>query len=137
MAIAYEIGKRRHRNRPDATWVCRICGKIINGKRNTIHLGILSHMRKHNAEDLEHEKIFPVLGGHKDLKGIPWKLVQSHEGQTKRNHSQSLQRLAERGGLDPLELYAVLHDWDWSIMKDLNISIEEAISFIKQLIEEY
>lgn len=58
---------------------------------------------------------FPVLHqpgpGRKkkpSLKFIPWKMIEPHREQAKRNHDQTLERLAERGGLDPAELVAVL-----------------------------
>jgi hypothetical protein len=41
---------------------------------------------------------------------IPWAMVEPHENQAIRNHGQSLERLDERGGLSPEELYAVLRD---------------------------
>ena len=33
-------------HRPDYTWTCGVCDQIIQGKSNTIHLGIFSHIRK-------------------------------------------------------------------------------------------
>ena len=33
-------------NRQYTKWKCD-CGKVIVGKRNTIHLGVLAHTRKH------------------------------------------------------------------------------------------
>lgn len=39
---------------------------------------------------------------------IPWEIVAPHEAQAKRNHDQTLERLAERGGLGVAELLAVL-----------------------------
>lgn len=36
-------------NRQYAKWECD-CGKVIVGKRNTIHLGILAHTGKHLKE---------------------------------------------------------------------------------------
>jgi len=44
------------------------------------------------------------------LIGFPWDLVAAHEAQAVKNHSQSLQVLADRGGLDPIELLAVMQD---------------------------
>lgn len=41
-------------------------------------------------------------------RSVPWSLVAPHERQARANHSQSLERLAERGGLSPSELVAVL-----------------------------
>lgn len=41
---------------------------------------------------------------------VPYDLVKDHEKQAQLNHSQSLSRLAERGGLSPKELWCVVHD---------------------------
>lgn len=44
---------------------------------------------------------------------VPDSLVSGHEEQAQSNHSQTLARLAERGGLSPLELWCVVHDKKW------------------------
>lgn len=31
-------------HRQPCVWVCGVCGKVIHGTRNTIHLGVLSHV---------------------------------------------------------------------------------------------
>lgn len=70
------------------------------------------------------EKRFPVLWpyGRQDIQqlkelgcpsSVPWGLVAPHEAQAKRNHDQTLEQLAVRGGLCPRELYAVLAHWSW------------------------
>ena len=41
---------------------------------------------------------------------IPWDMIAPHEQQAVRNHSQTLERLAERGGLSYSEAIAVLTD---------------------------
>lgn len=46
-------------------------------------------------------------------KEIPWSLLTPHEARARANHNQSLVELAERGGLTPLEIMAVLLDWPW------------------------
>ncbi len=46
-------------------------------------------------------------------RSVPWAWVALHEEQAKQNHAQTLQRLAERGGLDPGELWAVVHRKRW------------------------
>lgn len=67
------------------------------------------------------ERRFPVLwqGTHKDEvlwqergcpRDVPWSFVAPHEARAFTNHGQSLQRLAERGGLSPAELLCVLED---------------------------
>jgi hypothetical protein len=49
-------------------------------------------------------RLFPIQGG----PAIPWSVISPFEDQAQRNHDQSLQRLAERGGLGPEEAISVL-----------------------------
>lgn len=49
-------------------------------------------------------------GVYATLLGFPWDLLAAHEAQAIANHSQSLERLSARGGLDPSELLSVLRD---------------------------
>ncbi len=39
---------------------------------------------------------------------VPWGLMWPHKAQAQNNHGQSLLRLAERGGLDPVEMLLVI-----------------------------
>lgn len=48
--------------------------------------------------------------------GIPWSVIAPHERQARSNHGQSLERLAERGGLGPCEAVAILEDRPWHRM---------------------
>ena len=58
---------------------------------------------------------FPILSEfHNWRESVPWDFVAPHESQAKRNHSQSLKTLAERGGLSPVELYAVIRGLTWT-----------------------
>lgn len=60
--------------------------------------------------------IHPCDKGNKniyEIKCIPWEAIQPHEEQAMKNHGQSLERLAERGGLSFYEAYCVLCDSDW------------------------
>lgn len=50
---------------------------------------------------------------------VPWDLMVAHEKQCLKNHSQTVKRLAERGGLSLCEAVAVLEDRDWTRMSDL------------------
>jgi hypothetical protein len=45
---------QEHRRRD--TWTCPYCGRIIEGRYNTIHLGILSHIGKHKRDKLKQVK---------------------------------------------------------------------------------
>lgn len=49
---------------------------------------------------------FPIMGG----PSVPWSMIAPHDKQARDNHDQSLERLAERGGLSPLEAICVLED---------------------------
>lgn len=67
---------------------------------------------------MSEERRFPVHGhsrerlmrqGVRDCpRDVPWSLLAPHEAQAVRNHDQTLQRLAERGGLSPAEMVAVI-----------------------------
>ncbi|MVA47754.1 hypothetical protein GOZ83_22090 [Agrobacterium vitis] len=55
------------------------------------------------------EPMFPILND-PIIKSIPWALIRPHEKQAQTNHSQTLRRLAERGGLAICEAYYILSD---------------------------
>lgn len=76
----------------------------------------------------EFHNAFPVLQPGKPQEYIPYNIIAPHEAQAMRNHGgQSLQRLAERGGLDWTEIFAVLKDKTWKEMGyGLHCSKEEA-----------
>jgi len=76
------------------------------------------------------ESRFPVLNSLKNPDiptSVPWWLVAPHERQAMRNHGgQTLARLAERGGLSPLELYKIVHDqgFSWPTKEDEAAALE-------------
>lgn len=62
------------------------------------------------------ERTFPILRDYRERcarpdarRSVPWAWVAPHEEQARSNHSQSLERLAQRGGLGPDELYLAVH----------------------------
>lgn len=55
---------------------------------------------------------FPIQASTR-VTSIPWSLIAPHERQAQTNHSQTLERLAQRHGLDPTEAVAVLTDRPW------------------------
>ena len=81
------------------------------------------------------DKMRRQLAGPAGLKGcpdaVPWWLVEPHAQQAYANHGQSLVRLAERGGLSPDELVAVLEDRKWTPMV-----LEGAVSRIRVLLNK-
>ncbi|HUV07929.1 MAG TPA: hypothetical protein VMX75_09385, partial [Spirochaetia bacterium] len=60
-------------------------------------------MNDADSKKLE-ETPYPIQDG----PTIPWSVIAPHEAQCKRNHGQSLKRLAERGGLGAAEAYCVV-----------------------------
>ena len=69
----------------------------------------------------------------KGPRSVPWALVAPHEAQALKNHGgQSLERLAERGGLSLDELVAVLEDRRWLSMPD-----EYALQNLQNHLDEF
>jgi hypothetical protein len=67
------------------------------------------------------DRRFPVLYGYPqkredDLLSVPWDMLAHHAAQAWANHHQTLERLAERGGLGLGEMVAVLEDRPWRPM---------------------
>lgn len=58
------------------------------------------------------EPMFPILND-PIIKALPWSVMRPHEKQAQKNHSQTLNRLAQRGGLGIEEAYCVLKDIGW------------------------
>lgn len=70
------------------------------------------------------ERRFPIQDG----PSVPWGAIALHEGQAQRNHHQSLDQLAARGGLACAEAVAVLEDRAWRPMDG-----DEALARLKYL----
>ena len=58
---------------------------------------------------------YPVLGalGEKQQEYIPWDILAPHEARALRNHGQTLEQLAARGGLGWVEIVWILLDKRW------------------------
>lgn len=65
-------------------------------------------------------------------RSVPWEMVAPHEVQAKRNHDQTLKRLAQRGGLAPEELVAVLDGRGLSYVTE--VLVEDAVARIHELL---
>jgi hypothetical protein len=50
------------------------------------------------------EKRFPIQGG----PSVPWRMIEPYRDMADCNHGQTLERLAQRGGLGPGELRAIV-----------------------------
>lgn len=70
------------------------------------------------------ERWFPIMG--KEISSgkwwIPWRMLDPHAAQAQTNHTQTLERLAERGGLAPAEALAILDDRPWRDRSGLSYS---------------
>jgi hypothetical protein len=64
-------------------------------------------------------------------RSVPWDLVKDHEKQAQHNHSQSLERLAQRGGLSPMELWCVVHDKDFYDHGEWRMTEAKAIEWLR------
>lgn len=87
-------------------------------------------------------KRFPILIDRLGTPGpcpssIPWEAIAPYEGQAKQNHGgQSLERLAERGGLSPTEAYLVMHGCAWDLYMDFEALDKEACIFLDKLVRD-
>ena len=71
---------------------------------------------------------FPILGS-EPKEYIPLDAIKPHEKQAIRNHTQTLKRLAERGGLGWIEALCVLEDREY----DFHTKLTEMSARIKVL----
>jgi hypothetical protein len=77
-------------------------------------------------------KPFPIMGN-VELTSVPWWLAETARGQLRRNHSQTVERLAERGGLGVVELAGALTGRSWSQLRDLTET--QALAVIRRRLE--
>lgn len=55
---------------------------------------------------------FPILHD-TEIKSIPWAVMAPHEQRALTNHRQTLEQLANRGGVTPEEALAIIEDRMW------------------------
>lgn len=84
------------------------------------------------------ERRFPILHNRNhfpDAPGfIPWSIIEQHEACAQRNHSQSLNRLAQRGGLDPTEALAVMTNQNVFDLLKQKLPDDEVVAKLKDAI---
>lgn len=95
--------------------------ELPDGKLHTYPFSVISDPPPPSTQPLP-RPTFPILNG--NGVRIDYQLVADHGGQAQRNHYQSVERLAQRGGLSWCELHAVLHDRAYQKM-DQNTAIIE------------
>ena len=84
------------------------------------------------------ERQFPIHPGDRksypDLPvSVPWSFVAPHEAQAQANHSQTLERLAERAGLAWSELRAVIEGKPWDFYRDTRADAEAVLIALKAI----
>lgn len=65
---------------------------------------------------------------------VPYSWVAPHEEQAQRNHGQSLAELKRRGGLDPRELWQVIHDapWDQDMSRPTDLQL---VAWLRDIVD--
>lgn len=75
---------------------------------------------------------FPIQDG----PSIPWHLIAPYEAQALRNHDQTLERLAARGGLSCAEANWVIECRPWCDRTDLRSDIEHRATLARRVRED-
>ncbi len=85
---------------------------------------------------------FPIMIGYRGTIGpcpssIPWDSIAPYEGQAKINHQQTIEGLASRGGLGPIEAFLVMTGRTWD---RINFSSDdfrrEACAFLDKIVKD-
>lgn len=75
--------------------------------------------------------VMPIMGG-TICSEIPWGLIAPHEAQAKSNHGQTLDRLAERGGLSHTEAIDIIQGRKWGSSKHCLENEHYLINLVRQ-----
>lgn len=100
---------------------------------------------------MDNKAQFPVMwGGQPDTDNylkylgcprfIPWEVIEPHREQAQRNHrGQTLERLAERGGLCPVEMVSVLNDrpYPFGTSASYHDAVVDAVAELKRRVREF
>jgi hypothetical protein len=78
------------------------------------------------AREAKPEPMFPIMGGPK----VPWSLIEPYDEQARKNHSQTLKRLAERGGLSMCEAMAIMSNASYDKRPLAKPTVEDWLDFI-------
>lgn len=87
------------------------------------------------------ERQFPIMIGYEGTPGpcpcsIPWDVIAPYDGQARVNHQQSLERLAERGGLSPMEAHLVMTGKTWKGEIFTKECEKEACAFLDKIVKD-
>lgn len=87
------------------------------------------------------ERQFPIMIPLRGTKGpcpqsIPWTAIENCEAQAQVNHRQSIEKLASRGGLSPIEAYFVITGRNWDNFALTDELEREAAAFLTKLVRD-
>ncbi len=74
---------------------------------------------------------------------VPWSVVEDHERQAQSNHGQTLQRLDNRWGVSPYELYCIIYDTGlftanrWNNMEKKTTDVEGVSQWLLDKMKEW
>ena len=74
--------------------------------------------------------VMPIMGATL-LSEIPWDMIAPHEAQAQRNHGQSLERLAQRGGLGASEAIDIMRGASWGSAKPCLANEQYLINLVR------
>lgn len=86
---------------------------------------------------MEEVRRFPVGSPHHRGVYLPWAMIKPYEDQALRNHGQTLERLAERGGLSPREALCILDREGWMQSSWSRKHEEEAVLELEKRVRVY
>ncbi len=83
-------------------------------------------MKSYSRKDKEKYKNIP--------DSIPMSIMESHEPRAIENHGQTLQRLAERGGLAPEEAYCILKNLNLRVIYNGKLNLKKVELFLRKVV---
>ena len=119
---------------------CWLCGKLKGQPPERCPGHYQTVPEEEPRSDTRDLARFPILISPQDRldypswpRTIPWKLIAPHAKQAYENHGQTLERLAERGGLGVVEAWAVL--LDLPLVKVIGADPDECARLLKTILE--
>lgn len=79
------------------------------------------------------QRRFPIMDG----PSIPWSVIAPHEAQAQRNHDQTLELLAQRGGLGAIEAVAVLEDQAYPRGRDVQAEKARCLAVLNAINDKH
>ena len=90
-------------------------------------------------------RMFPLILTHHDIdlilsgfpRSVPWDMVEPHRSAAMSNHGQTLERLAERGGLCITEMRAVMGGHGWRAIRTFGWTEKNSAPWLLEQVEKW